>query len=65
MKVIIKYECWTYLADGLRVSTQEQCENATEARARAKAWQNIGTKAQAYKVVVNLDALEVYHLPLK
>ena len=65
MKVIIKYECWTYLADGLTVIVQERCASATEARARAKEWQDFGMKAPPYKAVVNLDAMEIYHIPLK
>ena len=65
MKVIIKYECWTYLADGLTVIAQERCASATEARARAKEWQDFGMKAIPYKAVVNLEAMEIYHIPLK
>ena len=65
MKVIIKYECWTYLADGLTVIAQERCASATEARTRAKEWQDFGMKAIPYKAVVNLDAMEIYHIPLK
>lgn len=65
MKVIVKYECWTYLADGLTVSAQERCASATEARARAKEWQDFGMKAIPYKAVVNLEAMEIYHIPLK
>ena len=65
MKVQVRYECWTYISDGRTVSAQEQCESAAEARARAKAWHDFGAKAQAYKVVVNLDVLEIYFIPLK
>ena len=65
MKVIIKYECWTYLADGRTVSAQERCASVTEARARAKEWQDFGMKAIPYKAVVNLEAMEIYHIPLK
>lgn len=65
MKVIIKYECWTYLADGRTVSAQERCASATEARARAKEWQDFGMKVTPYKAVVNLEAMEIYHIPLK
>lgn len=65
MKVIIKYECWTYRADGYTVSAQERCASATEARARAKEWQDFGMKAIPYKAVVNLEAMEIYHIPLK
>lgn len=65
MKVQVRYECWTYISDGRTVSAQEQFESAAEARARAKAWQDFGSKAQAYKVVVNLDAMEIYFIPLK
>jgi hypothetical protein len=64
MKVHVRYECWTYLADGRTVSAQERCESATEACNRAKEWQDFGMKANAYKVVVNLDAMEIYHIPL-
>ena len=65
MKVIIKYECWTYLADGLTVIAQERCASATEARARVKEWQDFGMKATPYKAVVNLEAMEIYHILLK
>ena len=65
MKVQVRYECWTYISDGRTVSAQEQFESAAEARARAKAWHDFGAKAQAYKVVVNLDTLEIYFIPLK
>ena len=65
MKVQVRYECWTYISDGRTVSAQEQFESATEARARAKAWQDFGAKAQACKVVVHLDTLEIYFIPLK
>ena len=65
MKVHVRYECLTYLADGLTVIMQESCESATAARNRAKEWQDFGMKANAYKVVVNLDAMEIYHVPLK
>lgn len=65
MKIVVKYECWTYLADGRTVSAQERCASATEARARAKEWQDFGMKANAYKVVVNLDVMEIYHVPLE
>ena len=64
MKLHTRYECWTYLADGRTVSAQETCSSATEARNRAKEWQDFGTKATAYKVVVDLDSMEIIHAPL-
>lgn len=65
MKAIVKYECWTYLADGRTLSAQEKCASADEARARAKEWQDFGLKAIPHKVMVNLDVMEIYHIPLK
>lgn len=65
MKVEVRYECWTYISDGRTVSAQEQFESAAAALARAKAWHDFGAKAQAYKVVVHLDTLEIYFIPLK
>lgn len=59
------FDCVTFLADGSTVSTIEACASASEAMARASAWRAIGTKAEAYLKVIDLDRLEVYHFPLQ
>ena len=60
---LTNYFCFTYTADDC-VSANEQCDNAETAIARANAWRAIGTKATAYRMVLDCETLEVYHYPL-
>lgn len=58
------YECVVYLADGKHVSQHERCESAAEAKERAGKWRALGHKARAFRVVVDLQKMEMYHRPL-
>ena len=57
--------CSVFLADGKHISQTEVCGTASEAMARATAWRKNGHKAQAYLQVIDLDTLEIKHLPLE
>ena len=58
------YVCITYIADGQTASTTTHYPTAEKAIAKAEAWREFGTKANAYKVVVDTDLCEMYHYPL-
>ncbi len=58
------YVCITYIADGKTISAVETCDTANEAIERAEKWRAIRTKANAYRVVVDYETLEIYHYPL-
>ena len=58
------YVCITYIADGQTASSTIHYPTAEKAIAKAEQWRAVGTKANAYKVVVDTDLLEIYHYPL-
>jgi hypothetical protein len=61
---ITSYVCNTYIADGQTISGTTHYPTAEKAIARAEQWRAVGTKANAYKVVVDTDLCEMYHYPL-
>ena len=63
-KITTHYQCTVYLADGKHISQNEICETPTEAIERAKAWQALGHKAIAYRVVIDYWKGEMLQYPL-
>ena len=61
---IKSYECHTFMADG-SICEQTPHITANDAIIRRDAWRKIGTKAEAYEVVVDTDLCEITHTPLK
>lgn len=58
------FMCMTYIADGKTISTTECFGTSAEAKAKAKAWSDLGHKAEAVAFVVDLATSEVGYRPL-
>ena len=61
--ILRNYFCRTFTADDC-VSTEEQCDSAEAAIARANEWRAIGMKATAYRLDFNPTELELNLTPL-
>jgi hypothetical protein len=61
---MMKFVCITYIADGQHASTTTYYPTAEKAKEAAEKWRAVGTKANAYRVVVNREVGEIYYYPL-
>lgn len=59
MEIYTRYFCRTYIADGKHISASEPCFSAADALVRAERWRACGTKAEAVRIDIDLETLEV------